>query len=168
MESASSGILRTKSEQIEMASIKQSLSRTASAETISVADTNGGLSRKSSFGKIGSPGRRVGNHTRKSRSGQLKLELDEVSSSAALSRASSAGLGFSFSFTGFTPPEDIIANLKKSFSDDDNGKYLHSFSITLACRLNVDKDSIDSVKGRTEIFKSVSGLQAMQLPRMLK
>ncbi|XP_039113859.1 ABC transporter G family member 22-like isoform X1 [Dioscorea cayenensis subsp. rotundata] len=126
MESASSGILRTKSEQIEMASIKQSLSRTASAETISVADTNGGLSRKSSFGKIGSPGRRVGNHTRKSRSGQLKLELDEVSSSAALSRASSAGLGFSFSFTGFTPPEDIIANLKKSFSDDDNAVDLES------------------------------------------
>ncbi|KAI5318780.1 hypothetical protein L3X38_038488 [Prunus dulcis] len=49
----------------------------------------------------------------------MKLELDEVSSGAALSRASSASLGFSFSFTGFTVPPDDIAD-SKPFSDDDD------------------------------------------------
>ncbi|THU68468.1 hypothetical protein C4D60_Mb08t04210 [Musa balbisiana] len=127
MDSVTSMISRTKSDQLEKVSASQSISRTASAETILTSNTNGepSLSRKSSFGKktVGtSPGRKVGHHSRKSRSGQLKLDLEDVSSGAALSRASSASLGFSFSFTGFTaPPEDIIADLR-SFSDDDNGK----------------------------------------------
>ncbi|XP_020103847.1 ABC transporter G family member 22 isoform X1 [Ananas comosus] len=124
---APSGISRTRSEQLEMATATQSLSRTASAETVLSAEMNGtSLSRKSSFAKKGgvgsSPGKRGGNHhIRKSRSAQLKLDLEEVSSGAALSRASSASLGFSFSFTGFTgPPEDVGANLQGAFSDDDN------------------------------------------------
>ncbi|XP_009412322.2 ABC transporter G family member 22-like isoform X2 [Musa acuminata AAA Group] len=127
MDSVTSMIGRTKSDQLEKVAASQSISRTASAETILTSNTNGepSLSRKSSFGKktVGtSPGRKVGHHSRKSRSGQLKLDLEDVSSGAALSRASSASLGFSFSFTGFTaPPEDIIADLR-SFSDDDNGK----------------------------------------------
>nr|XP_009412322.1 PREDICTED: ABC transporter G family member 22-like isoform X2 [Musa acuminata subsp. malaccensis] len=127
MDSVTSMISRTKSDQLEKVAASQSISRTASAETILTSNTNGepSLSRKSSFGKktVGtSPGRKVGHHSRKSRSGQLKLDLEDVSSGAALSRASSASLGFSFSFTGFTaPPEDIIADLR-SFSDDDNGK----------------------------------------------
>ncbi|PQM35325.1 ABC transporter G family member 22 isoform X1 [Prunus yedoensis var. nudiflora] len=49
----------------------------------------------------------------------MKLDLDELSSGAALSRASSASLGFSFSFTGFTVPADDIAD-SKPFSDDDD------------------------------------------------
>jgi len=58
-------------------------------------------------------------HIRKARSAQLqKLDIDEVSSGAALSRASSASLGLSFSFTGFTMPPDDIAD-SKPFSDDD-------------------------------------------------
>lgn len=52
----------------------------------------------------------------------MKLDLDEVSSGAALSRASSASLGLSFSFTGFTVPPDEIADFKP-FSDDDTREY---------------------------------------------
>ncbi|KAK8504457.1 hypothetical protein V6N12_030553 [Hibiscus sabdariffa] len=48
----------------------------------------------------------------------MKQELEELSSGAALSRASSASLGLSFSFTGFTLPPDEIAD-SKPFSDDD-------------------------------------------------
>nr|GFB26472.1 ABC transporter G family member 22 isoform X1 [Tanacetum cinerariifolium] len=44
--------------------------------------------------------------------------LDDVGSGAALSRASSASLGMSFSFTGFTMPPDEIAD-SRPFSDDD-------------------------------------------------
>uniref|UniRef100_J3LK60 ABC transporter domain-containing protein n=2 Tax=Oryza brachyantha TaxID=4533 RepID=J3LK60_ORYBR len=47
---------------------------------------------------------------------------DLVSSGAALSRASSASLGFSFTFTGFTPPpQDITSSAElPPFSDDEN------------------------------------------------
>ncbi|KAE8735165.1 ABC transporter G family member 22 [Hibiscus syriacus] len=57
-------------------------------------------------------------YIRKSRSAQMKLDLEELSSGAALSRASSASLGLSFSFTGFTEPADEIAD-SKPLSDDD-------------------------------------------------
>lgn len=126
MESTAPGIMRTKSDGLEMVGGTPSLTRTASAEAIATAEINGGssLSRKSSSGKKvpgSSPGRKGTHHIRKSRSAQLKLDLEDVSSGAALSRASSASLGFSFSFTGFTaPPEDIVADLRPS-SDDDNG-----------------------------------------------
>ncbi|OMP12709.1 white-brown-complex ABC transporter family [Corchorus olitorius] len=71
---------------------------------------------------MASPGRSSGGgkntHIRKSRSAQMKLDMEELSSGAALSRASSASLGLSFSFTGFTVPPDEIAD-SKPFSDDD-------------------------------------------------
>ncbi|RRT63106.1 hypothetical protein B296_00042943 [Ensete ventricosum] len=146
MDSVTSVIGRTKSDQLEKVSASQSISRTASAETILTTNSNGepSLLRKSSFGKktVGtSPGRKVGHHSRKSRSGQLKLDLEDVSSGAALSRASSASLGFSFSFTGFTaPPEDIIADLR-TFSDDDNGNlFIHFSSTTKKMKLYATKD----------------------------
>ncbi|KAJ3673559.1 hypothetical protein LUZ60_005551 [Juncus effusus] len=106
---ASGGISRTKSEQVEM---MKSLSRTASTETV--------LSSEKRKVVGSSPGKRSGGssgyHIRKTRSTQLNL--DEVNSGAALSRASSASLGFSFSFTGFTPPP--LADFHPhSFSDDD-------------------------------------------------
>ncbi|RVW23628.1 ABC transporter G family member 22 [Vitis vinifera] len=84
------------------------------------AESGGTLSRKSSRRSMmsASPGRAGGNskntHIRKSRSAQIKLDLDEVSSGAALSRASSASLGFSFSFTGFTVPPDESLILSRS------------------------------------------------------
>jgi hypothetical protein len=124
---------RTRSEQLPpMAPAStQSLSRTASAETVlSTADVTS-LSRKSSFGKrsasggSGAGGNSHGrSHIRKSRSAQLKLDMEDlVSSGAALSRASSASLGFSFTFTGFTPPPQHGFNGSSAdlapFSDDD-------------------------------------------------
>lgn len=120
----SSGLTRTKSDQLPDTDSLKSPSRLTEA-----GNNNGGglsLSRKPSIGKLAlSPGGggRARKHIRKSRSAQLKLELDEVSSGAALSRASSASLGLSFSFAGFTAPPDDIAN-HPSFSDEDNGNQL--------------------------------------------
>ncbi|KAH7666332.1 Xenobiotic-transporting ATPase protein [Dioscorea alata] len=132
MESESSGrILRTRSEQLgEMdGGVKQlSLSRTASAEMINGSGQHINYNKSSFRKKLAniSPGKSrssgAGNHIRKSRSAQLnyKLDLEDVSSGTALSRASSASLGMSFSFTGFTPPpQDILAHLD-NFSDDDS------------------------------------------------
>lgn len=82
---------------------------------------SGGLSRKSSRRiTAASPGRggSKNSHIRKTRSAQLKIDFDELGSGAALSRASSASLGLSFGFTGFTMPPDQIADTKP-FSDDD-------------------------------------------------
>jgi hypothetical protein len=132
---AGAAIGRTRSEQLPppAAAAAQSLSRTASAETVLSNADVASLSRKSSFGKrsasggSGAGGSSHGNgrsHIRKSRSAQLKLDMEDlVSSGAALSRASSASLGFSFTFTGFTPPPQHEFNMGSAdlapFSDDD-------------------------------------------------
>ncbi|KAK4581901.1 hypothetical protein RGQ29_025170 [Quercus rubra] len=119
---SSSSLVRTKSDQFletVAAAFKSSSSEAAGA----AAESGGTLSRKSSRRMMAaSPGRTSSSsrntHIRKSRSAQMKLDLDDVSSGAALSRASSASLGLSFSFTGFAmPPEDIADS--KPFSDDD-------------------------------------------------
>ncbi|KAJ9693830.1 hypothetical protein PVL29_009675 [Vitis rotundifolia] len=123
---SSSGIMRTKSDQlVETAeAVAAAMRSPTSGEATGGAESVGTLSRKSSRRSMlaASPGRAGGNskntHIRKSRSAQMKLDLDEVSSGAALSRASSASLGFSFSFTGFTVPPDEISD-SKPFSDDD-------------------------------------------------
>ncbi|CAN6285615.1 unnamed protein product [Urochloa humidicola] len=129
------GIGRTKSEQL--APSQSSLSRTESVETVasSNADTTATPtasqppSRKPSFARrqraasVGGAGASGGrSHIRKSRSAQLKLDVEDlVSSGAALSRASSASLGFSFSFTGFTPPPQYMHSADPApFSDDDS------------------------------------------------
>ncbi|KAK4777517.1 hypothetical protein SAY87_017704 [Trapa incisa] len=95
------------------------------------AGEGGALSRKSSrrLMTAASPGRSTvasaggggskNTHIRKSRSAQMKLDLEDVSSGAALSRASSASLGLSFSFTGYAMPPEEIAD-SKPFSDDDD------------------------------------------------
>lgn len=125
-----SDLARTRSEQLYetvAAAIKSphgSMDANGVPATSPAAISGGGgtLSRKSSRKLMmgASPGRSggAGTHIRKSRSAQLKLELDEVSSGAALSRASSASLGLSFSFTGFAmPPEEISDFIP--FSDDE-------------------------------------------------
>ncbi|XP_027173134.1 ABC transporter G family member 22 isoform X1 [Coffea eugenioides] len=128
----STSLLRTRSDQLAetMATIMKSPTH-SSSETAAAgaAVENGGtgtgtLSRKSSKRlAMPSPGRSGGStgknaHIRKWSSAQMKFDLDDVSSGAALSRASSASLGLSFSFTGFTMPPDEIADTKP-FSDDD-------------------------------------------------
>ncbi|KAF5737387.1 putative ATP-binding cassette transporter [Tripterygium wilfordii] len=116
-----SGLARTMSDQL----VEAVTAAFKSPPTPSGGSDGGGssstLSRKSSKQVLvpASPVRSSKNtHIRKARSAQMKFELDELSSGAALSRASSASLGLSFSFTGFTmPPEDVADS--KPFSDDD-------------------------------------------------
>lgn len=129
MEKANStSLIRTKSDQLVetiAAALGAMKSPVSSGEA--AADSSGSnLSRMSSRRlAAASPGRSSGSvgrnaHIRKSRSAQMKFDLDDLNSGAALSRASSASLGFSFSFTGFTVPADEIAD-SKPFSDDDIG-----------------------------------------------
>lgn len=135
MEKANScGLARTKSDQL-VETMVAALKSAPSSESINGMAESGGsggsggtLSRKASRRMMAaaSPGWSGGGkntHIRKSRSAQIKVELDEVGSGVALSRASSASLGLSFSFTGFTLPPDEIAD-SKPFSDDDIRKSL--------------------------------------------
>ncbi|XP_054803047.1 ABC transporter G family member 22-like isoform X2 [Prosopis cineraria] len=116
------GLARTKSDQLAEALKSQLSSESMGLVEQGITGSGATPSRKSSRRMTGvSPGRSGGGkntHMRKTRSAQLKFEVDEVSSGAALSRASSASLGLSFSFTGFTIPPDEIAD-SKPFSDDD-------------------------------------------------
>ncbi|KAH7853669.1 hypothetical protein Vadar_005295 [Vaccinium darrowii] len=121
--STPSGLLRTKSDQLVETVMVAIKSLAVSSDAFGGADTTTGrtLSRKSSK-RLASPGWSGGNtsknkHIRKSRSAQMKLDIDEASSGAALSRASSASLGFSFSFTGFSVPPDDIVDMRP-FNDD--------------------------------------------------
>ncbi|XP_075488420.1 LOW QUALITY PROTEIN: ABC transporter G family member 22-like [Primulina tabacum] len=138
------GLLRTKSDQLveamaaALAPMKSAFSSSEAAlQGVAVPASGGGsegggnLSRKSSRSFLAaSPGRSGGStgkntHIRKSRSAQMKIEMEDLSSGAALSRASSASLGFSFSFTGFTVPPDDIDDLKP-FSDDETPEDLEA------------------------------------------
>ncbi|KAL9332177.1 hypothetical protein ACSQ67_001787 [Phaseolus vulgaris] len=116
MENAStSSLARTQSE--DMAETVA----TACVKSSPLAEGGGLLSRKPSqrMTTASPSGGGVRNsRIRRARSAQLKVEVDEVGSGVALSRASSASLGLSFSFTGFTLPPDEIAD-SKPFSDDD-------------------------------------------------
>ncbi|KAI7734095.1 hypothetical protein M8C21_007039 [Ambrosia artemisiifolia] len=119
---SSSGLWRTQSDQLAQMSSDTSRGGGGSGS----GGSGGTHSRKSSRQMVfASPGRSGGGssnskntHIRKTRSAQMKFDLDDVGSGAALSRASSASLGFSFSFTGFTMPPDEIAD-SRPFSDDD-------------------------------------------------
>ncbi|KAI3991336.1 hypothetical protein MKX01_034655 [Papaver californicum] len=110
------GLGRTRSEQLET-----SIIRTPSQASLSEASDGGSttLARKTSLGKrVGASPGRSRTHIRKTRSAQLNLAELSGGAGAALSRASSGSLGFSFSFTGFTvPPEDIADS--QCFSDED-------------------------------------------------
>uniref|UniRef100_A0A7N0VLD8 Uncharacterized protein n=1 Tax=Kalanchoe fedtschenkoi TaxID=63787 RepID=A0A7N0VLD8_KALFE len=118
--SSALSIARTKSDQLlEMASAAlRYSSSTASNEETPVENDGGTTPLRKPHRRTTSAGSKQNTHIRKSRSAQMKFDLDEVSSGAALSRASSASLGFSFSFTGFTVPPDEIAD-SRPFSDDE-------------------------------------------------
>lgn len=127
MERPNTTLARTKSDQLVESMVAAMKSPASSDHSANGMVDGGTLSRKSSRRlTAASPGRGGKNtHIRKSRSAQisqLKLELDDVSSGAALSRASSASLGLSFSFTGFTMPPEEIAD-SRPFSDDDIRKF---------------------------------------------
>ncbi|KAL8505197.1 hypothetical protein ACS0TY_016424 [Phlomoides rotata] len=125
---STTSLIRTKSDQLveTIAAALGALRSPSEAATSGGGglDSSSNLSRKSSRRLAGaSPGRSNGSvgrntHIRKSRSAQMKFDVDDLNSGAALSRASSASLGLSFSFTGFTVPPDDIAD-SKPFSDDE-------------------------------------------------
>lgn len=140
--SSTTGLGRTKSDQFVETLAAAFKSPVSSDPSAGASDGGGNLSRKSSRRlMMASPGRGSGRntHIRKARSAQLKMELDEVSSGAALSRASSASLGLSFSFTGFAVPSDEIAD-SRPFSDDDIRK--HSFYFYFLSLFNLTQFSI--------------------------
>ncbi|PPD94019.1 hypothetical protein GOBAR_DD08931 [Gossypium barbadense] len=124
--SSSTTLARTKSDQLveTLAAAFKSPRQSDQQTPPGTSESGGTLSRKSSKRVMmgASPRRSSGENNNtyisKSRSAQMKLDLEELSSGAALSRASSASLGLSFSFTGFTVPPDEIAD-SKPFSDDD-------------------------------------------------
>ncbi|KAJ9554978.1 hypothetical protein OSB04_009592 [Centaurea solstitialis] len=112
--SPSSGLWRTQSDQLKkwVDTMKSPVSSEVTKDTESFT-----LSRKSSRNQVlASPGRSA--HIKKGKSAQLKFDFDDVGSGAALSRASSAGLGVSFSLAGFTIPTDEIVD-SRPFSEDD-------------------------------------------------
>jgi hypothetical protein len=132
MERANTSLSRTKSEQLAE-TVEAAFKSPMNNDGVSEGGSGGALSGKSSkrLTTAASPGRTTsgGNkntHIRKSRSAQMKFELDDVNSGAALSRGSSASLGFSFSFTGFNMPPDEIAD-SMPFSDDDIRKSIYTF-----------------------------------------
>ncbi|KAJ6361965.1 hypothetical protein OIU78_002383 [Salix suchowensis] len=124
MEKANASLARTKSEQL-VETVEAVFKSPMNNEAIGVSEGGGTLSSMSSkrLMTTASPGHSTSGgskntHIRKSRSAQMKFELDDISSGAALSRASSASLGFSFSFTGFNMPPDEVAD-SMLFSEDD-------------------------------------------------
>lgn len=82
------------------------------------------MARTSSSPSHGSSSRnnRRNTHIRKAKSAFPALDLGGLTGGAALSRASSASLGLSFSFTGFTLPHEEIVSSERSCSNDDNCK----------------------------------------------
>ncbi|CAN6465112.1 unnamed protein product [Victoria cruziana] len=156
-----SGIPRTRSEQLEF-----SMARRLTDVENGVANPTGG--RKSSFG------RKI--HIRKARSEQLKEELDalgigtfaEESSMAALSRASSASMGFSFSVAGYTmPPEGIVdlhgfPNGNDDVDDLETGNTERAATITeptlpIFLKFSEVKYNVVVKNGKKDILKGITG-----------
>lgn len=100
---------------------QQTLCSTSAAEAAPNTDVNSTgptLSRIASLGKKLVGG---GHHLRKTWSGHIKMDSEEVCNGASLSRASSASLSFSYSFTGFTALPEDIASDPRALNDNDNG-----------------------------------------------
>nr|GMD86687.1 ABC transporter G family member 22-like isoform X1 [Ipomoea batatas] len=136
-QTSSTSLLRTKSDQLVEAiaaakgSARARLPRLSAEFAVGAPESVRMLSRKPSRrltppspgGGGGGGGGANNTHIRKSRSAQMKLDLDELSSGSVLSRASSASLGFSF--TGFSVRPDESAD-SKAFSDDENSEDLEA------------------------------------------
>ncbi|EPS57270.1 hypothetical protein M569_17550 [Genlisea aurea] len=105
---------RTKSEQLVETMTAAMKSPSSTGDSVDLVGNGNESGRRNNGG---------GSRIRKSRSAQLKYDMEELNSGAALSRASSASLGFSFSFTGFTVPADGIPDLKP-LTDDEIREFL--------------------------------------------
>lgn len=117
--SSSSGLMRTQSDQLAgtisatMKSPRVSSDWGTEMEGSSRKSVSRGGGISASPGASGSTSSR---HIRKTRSAQMKFDVDELNSGATLSRASSASMGFSF--TAFTVRPSDIAD-SRPFSDDE-------------------------------------------------
>lgn len=124
--SSSSGLVKAKSE---------TLSEALKSSSLDFSSNGGGSShgRKHHVRASSSPSqsassnnqgnKRRNTHIRKAKSAHPALDLSRLTGGAALSRASSASLGLSFSFTGFAVPhEEEIIPSERSCSNDDNCK----------------------------------------------
>ncbi|XP_024013506.1 ABC transporter G family member 27 [Eutrema salsugineum] len=111
--SSSSGLVKAKSETLTEALKSSSLDFSnrggSSHGTLSSPSQSGSRSNNS----------RWNTHIRKAKSAHPALDLARLTGGAALSRASSASLGLSFSFTGFAVPHEEIIASEKSCSNDD-------------------------------------------------
>ncbi|KAK1397318.1 Transporter, ABC superfamily (Breast cancer resistance protein) [Heracleum sosnowskyi] len=118
--SSSSGLMRTQSDQLV-----ETISATMRSPRVSSdwgAEMEGSSRKSMSKGggisaSPGGGGSTSSRHIRKTRSAQMKFDVDELNSGATLSRASSASMGFSF--TAFTVRPSDIAD-SRPFSDDDD------------------------------------------------
>lgn len=108
---SSAGLYRTQSDQLTKITEGDTMKSFESNEVTKDVDSRT-LSRKSSKNQV----------LKKGKSGQIKFDFDDAGSGAALSRASSASLGFSFSLSGFTMPPDEISDSIPS-NDDEIRKY---------------------------------------------
>ncbi|KAJ4904593.1 ABC-2 type transporter family protein [Raphanus sativus] len=121
---SSSGLVKAKSE---------TLSEALKSSSLDFSSNGGGSShgRKHHVRASSSPSqsassnnqgnKRRNTHIRKAKSAHPALDLSRLTGGAALSRASSASLGLSFSFTGFAVPhEEEIIPSERSCSNDDN------------------------------------------------
>lgn len=118
--SSSSGLIRTQSDQpVETQSATMKSPRVSfdwgtemEGSSTKSLTKGGGISASPGGGESTSS-----RHIRKTRSAQMKFDVDELNSGATLSRASSASMGFSF--TAFTVRPSDIAD-SRPFSDDDD------------------------------------------------
>ncbi|CAL9096005.1 unnamed protein product [Musa acuminata var. zebrina] len=118
MDSAAPGIAMAKSDKLEMGATRGPTM--SSTEVVPTSAVNGSpsLSRKLSFGKKLMGSFKGGHHLRKTWSGHMKMDSEDVGSEASLSRASSASLSFSYSFTGFTALPEVSDTM--AFGNNEN------------------------------------------------
>ncbi|XP_020880981.1 ABC transporter G family member 27 isoform X1 [Arabidopsis lyrata subsp. lyrata] len=116
--SSSSGLVKAKSETLAEALKSTSLDFSNDDGSSHGNKQHVRAKTLSSPSHSGSHKNRRNTHIRKAKSAHPALDLGSLTGGAALSRASSASLGLSFSFTGFTVPhEEIIAS--EQCSNDD-------------------------------------------------
>lgn len=117
--SSSSGLVKAKSETLAEALKSSSLdfSNGGGSSHGSKEDVMARTLSSPSHGSSSSNNRR-NTHIRKAKSAHPALDLGRLTGGAALSRASSASLGLSFSFTGFTVPHEEIIASERCSNDD--------------------------------------------------
>ncbi|CAE6075969.1 unnamed protein product [Arabidopsis arenosa] len=116
--SSSSGLVKAKSETLAEALKSTSLDFSNDDGSSHGNKQHVRAKTLSSPSHSGSHKNRRNTHIRKAKSAHPALDLGSLTGGAALSRASSASLGLSFSFTGFTVPHEEIIASERCSNDD--------------------------------------------------